>query len=717
MRKPLVSSLWLAALCAALLAAACSGDEPATVSEPQPQVSGAQASESAAHEDAQDKPATRSAQRAEDAEPTARPVEQASGGEEVDSSPKDEDVQQSESGPMEATASSPMSEREEEGDEEPAEDLTDVPGVVLADADVRVRPGLAWPTVDRLAAGEPVVALYRGGGWYRITYGDGHEGWIRSTAVDLGGINEWSVLRQAAPPILAVWRGVEYGVMGQSADGAEVRLLAVDDELSEILGAPKDEVTLLADDVTLEDLPILIGDETVVFPGDDFRAGQGRILPKANEWMWLPWGWLLAHNDEYIWQWRPDTNELEFIRRPQGYAKLSPDGRYLAIANLCSVGWSHDCEPIQRVIILPLDGSRPISLFDQLRRQGASTRVTWSYWYPEGAMQWSPDSSAVRMYVSMENDDERFVSFSLVFQVSGQVARFEEWSEFPIEDVVCETHRFIDDYTDHWSIDDGNVMTNYLTCVDDEGEHWNTWVEFTLSGEFLRFTEDSPWREWDHGAELIRSAAGGDELGDFLITQWSEDDRYALVVDLVAANVWVYDGDLHELGLVGVGSDVATEYRLWDPLDPDDDMRHFYALAEWHEGQAGIRILRHPEIRAALVVDAPTRRGQILDRGGPALDPPWPGSHGMRAEGTGYFLVSLPEVHVDGLAARHDSTFQLQIANRESLIVASVGIADTCERSMYHASLRHELGWSPDGEWFAVGGDELEGLWACGGWW
>ncbi len=103
----------------------------------------------------------------------------------------------------------------------------------------------------------------------------------------------------------------------------------MDGELDEIVSAPIDEVTLLASDISVQDLPILIGDETVVFPGDDFSVGQGKILPKANEWMWLPWGWLLAHNDTHIWQWRPLARTSLSSRRPPGPAPgFSPDGRY-----------------------------------------------------------------------------------------------------------------------------------------------------------------------------------------------------------------------------------------------------------------------------------------------------------------------------------------------------------------------------------------------------
>ena len=64
----------------------------------------------------------------------------------------------------------------------------------------------------------------------------------------------------------------------------------MEDELAEMVSAPIVEVTLLASDISLHDLPIVIGDETVVFPGDDFRAGQGKILQRPTSGSGSPRG-------------------------------------------------------------------------------------------------------------------------------------------------------------------------------------------------------------------------------------------------------------------------------------------------------------------------------------------------------------------------------------------------------------------------------------------
>ena len=697
--------VWLAAFVAALVIAACSRNESAPVSEPQPQVS-----ESAPQKDAHRQPATQTAPRTEDAEPTAAPGEEEASEEGREDSPQ-QHAQESESRPTEAASQSSTPENEEE---EPAKDLTDVSGVVLADADVRVRPGLAWPMVDRVSAGEPVLVLHAGGGWYRTTYGDGLAGWIRSTAVDLGEIDEWSVLRQAAPPILAVWRGVEYSVMGQSADGAEVRLMAVDDELSEILGAPMDEVTLLADDVTLEDLPILIGDETVVFPGDDFRAGQGRILPKANEWMWLPWGWLLAHNDEYIWQWRPETDELEFIRRPLGLAKFSPDGGYLAIDHLCSPA-DGECKGGHFAIILPLDGSESVSALAQAHKYGLAAESVWnSGWFL--APDWAPNSQAVEFSVHVPVG-EYVVPASIVFHVDGRVAVFDMFGSRVLGDRDCYVERpYPGGYGNPWEIRADNAMTARGGCTDEDGESRLGALVFSLDGEFLGVDDSNWWRGWDYGADLIRSTTDGDVLSEELYTLWSPTEQHAIVIDLVAANAWIYHAAQHELEMVEAEANDIAQTGLSTVLERHQgDVSNLNAYTAWHQAQVGVVIKRGWLVDAVMLVNTRSGVGKQVDIGGRA----WvrsANSHGWNPDGTAYHFASSSFDLADGLAIREWNSSHLVVVDRDGEHLGLVNIANTCQFSASEWELRHSAEWSPDGAWFAIGGLEHYGLFACPDW-
>ena len=239
------------ALLLASFVAACGGDQP-TATESQDE--------------------RQAVEPAQAAQAASEPDQQRPGPTESDSEPPPVRAERQSSAQSGAEQQGEPTEVQEEP-ETPPTGLTDVRATVIEDADVRVRPGLPWPVLDQLSAGEEVVVLNAASGWLRISYGDDREGWIRTPALDLGEIENRGILYESAPAIIAEWQGEQYGVMGQSADGATVRLLPLDDELAQIVSAPIDEATLLADDITVHDLPILIGDESVVFPGDDFRRG------------------------------------------------------------------------------------------------------------------------------------------------------------------------------------------------------------------------------------------------------------------------------------------------------------------------------------------------------------------------------------------------------------------------------------------------------------
>ena len=74
--------------------------------------------------------------------------------------------------------------------------------------------------------------------------------------------------------------------MGQSADGTEVRLLKLDEELAEILSARLDEVRLIEADFAPQHLPILIGDANGIFrrlepAADSEEISQQYEVPRA----------------------------------------------------------------------------------------------------------------------------------------------------------------------------------------------------------------------------------------------------------------------------------------------------------------------------------------------------------------------------------------------------------------------------------------------------
>ncbi len=486
--------------------------------------------------------------------------------------PSDQTGSDSEPPPTREEPRSPsQSEAEQQGEptesqeepESPPTDLTDVPATVIKDADVRVRPGLPWPVIERLSAGDEVVILNVATGWYRISYGDEREGWIRTTALDLGVVEPHRILHRPAPAIVAEWRGEQYGVMGQSADGAEVRLLPMDEELAEIVGAPINEVTLLADDITVRDLPILIGDETVVFAGDDFRVGLGRILPKANEWMWLPWGWLLAHNDSHIWQWRPETDELEFIQRTPGQAALSADGRHLAIL---SCGGVESCHPVEDVTIMPLDGSPIVSLRGLLNRAGGLHEEKRIELIDTYDLSWSPDGSSLLVGIS-EGAGIQGLS-AVLFDASGAMTLFEWEPEGPLADKDCFPNRYPFrpryELWQYWAFSSQDDVRIRVICTEDD-ELVALWAAYGSGGEFHRLEPD-PELQVPASDEFAMIAADADQLGDDTYELGDGTDRYSIVVEPQLRKLFIYDEGENQIREVNDDPYVMPDW-LWELLE------------------------------------------------------------------------------------------------------------------------------------------------------
>ena len=546
------------ALFLAVVVAACGGDEPVSVSEPQTQTQ--RASKPVAQQEAPGQSAAQASRRPGDVDRAAESeAEPAAADEPEDALPAEastaEETAQVSEQPSPEAAPARTDDQAEEARPEPRQhplDRTDVPAAVVQDADVRMRPGLAWPVMDRLESGASVAVLQHADGWYRIRFGGDLEGWIRTTMLDLGRVGQRQVLEKPAPPLIAEWRGEEHGVMGLSADGAEVRLLKIEDETSIIIGAPIDEVNLPAGDVTLQDLPILIGDETVIFPGDDFRVGQGKILPRANEWMWLPWGWLLAHNDTHIWQWRPETDELEFIARPPGFAKLSPDGRYLAIADLCARDL--DCGRDNSVLIIPLDGTQRIAFVEDFRtlEVASSLGMTSSGW--NANLKWSKNSKAVMLRVALfDRGQEPRSPTTLLFHDEGHMIRLDPFWSREFRGRACRVDPpFADGYFSTWEFHGDDTIAIAALCVDIKGDLDLHTLVFTFTGEFLRFEPFESGGSKDEDVARIRSVEGGDTLEEPIYIAWSPLRRHAMVVEESTGRAWLYSARQHDLRAVVV---------------------------------------------------------------------------------------------------------------------------------------------------------------------
>ena len=700
--------LWIAGpLLLATFIVGCSSEPPKPVEMQQPEPS-AQAqravSESAQESEAARPPsAPQSSPEPEAAE--SRPVEQAERKASTPNARQAEDEDSAAESVAEETNAGDSADSGETAQPAP-KDLTDVPATVVGVADVRVRPGLPWPVVEQLSAGEQVVVLNAASGWFRIRFGDDRVGWIQTPALDLGEVERWWIREEGAPMIMAEWQSEQYGVMGQSADGAEVRLLVLEDELGEIVSAPLDEVTLLADDITLRDLPILIGDETVVFPGDDFGVGQGRILPRANEWMWLPWGWLLAHNDEYIWQWRPQTDELEFVRRPPGPAKLSPSGQHLAI--LASPSEFAFGKAFQDLIVMPLDGSAPISLRQQFHDAIATGKVG-----PALAnytllalsvmdLSWSADGKtiAVRLYPETR---ETYVDPALLLDTSGRVTVHQGLRDGIPPGLDCYVGSLGGNTSllDWWWLREDNTFAMYGLCVvDEDGPREEFDIVFSLGGDFLRI-EPFSWRKDDEAAlELVRSAQGGELLGEWLSIDWSPTGRIALVLDRSKSVLRSFHAKKHQLREFSLGSTVRQSPgahgveldHVLSNLGQDLGWEVYWSDWEvyWFDGETAAVIIRAQEtIVAGFMLDMTEGGGVVLDLG-PGEFWPCQRTASWRPDGR-QFQLTVGRVG-----------FLLMVFGSHGQIVSVMHVAG---HHHWNAAPLHQAAWSANGEWFAIGGD------------
>ena len=680
---------------------ACGGDELPAVSDPptQPQ----QATEAPAQQEDEERPSSgqqtrppeagRSAESGTDArtdEVEKEPPPDDSSGDETAVQEPEREAGETSDAALEAEAE----DAEPEPEEEP-EDLTDVAAVVMKDADIRVRPGLSWSVIGRLSAGEEVAVLSAAGGWFRIGYGDDREGWIRTAALDLGEVDPWWILKEPAPGIVAEWQGEQYDVMGQSADGAEIRLLPMEDELAEMVSAPIDQVTLLADDITVHDLPILIGDETVVFPGDDFRVGQGKILPRADGWRWLSSGELLGYNEEHIWHWRPFTDELDLALRPAGHAKLSPDGRHLGIANC--IASDRECSWFLDIILLPLDRSQPFSVREAIRRLRPERELAALFYQPNTAMWWSPDSTALLVRLAPTDDWGQWLD-TLLIRTDGRAMLLPAFPASALEGKDCLQR--LPGFAD-WQFRMDSTIVKTVTCRDEYGEFEQLDVLFGLAGEFLRLEPNTTKYESQGGidkeAEMIRSAKDAETLGENLEILWSSSLRHAIVASKDSFSLWLYDAADHRLRPVSVAAHGLP------PLEPGHPNEPASWAAQWH-GDSAVAVHRIAGLgpdRGAVLVDVSSAIAVAFDLGD------WYSPHCLPSGGwspSGEFVQAILSGRgYDGLFPVNRSYSQIVIHRSNGSHAYAVRTTPRHIPRKYPSFWLPNAEWSNDGAWFVVG--------------
>lgn len=283
-----------------------------------------------------------------------------------------------------------------------ANDQTGVNLLLQRSVEVRHRPSVVWPVIGVVAAGEEVVASAitpQSDPWLRIEQDGLEVGWIRA-AETIAPVDELeaSLPVTTAPPLWAFVRGATarmsdwaggpevtlslgdpvlfprngpHGVIGRSADGTRLAVrMQRNWGAGEIIGNswlpnPPVIVWFRAADMflndprlTVKDLPIFVGNDTVLLPTVRHSGIQARQLPPANEWKWRSDGLLVGIGDKQGWRYDPVADDLKSVERPAGFAVLAPDARHVAVA-VCN-NWNESCQSdghkVYDIVIVPTDG-------------------------------------------------------------------------------------------------------------------------------------------------------------------------------------------------------------------------------------------------------------------------------------------------------------------------------------------------------------------------
>ena len=414
--------------------------------------------------------------------------------------------------------------------------------------------------------------------------------------------------------------------------------------------------------------------------------------------MWLPWGWLLAHNDEFIWQWRPETDQLEFIRRPTGPAKLSPTGQHLAILSAPDERYGNI---FSEIIVMPLNGDPAISLRQQMRRAIETGTIDPTYaTFPLIAgsargLKWSAkgETIAVRMYPGTW---ETYIYPALLMDTSGSVMILQGLPDGIPHGRDCYLGSLGGNTSllDWWWLREDSTFAIYGLCANDsDDEREEVDIVFGLDGVFLR-VEPFSWSEDDSaGVALVRTAHGGDQLADRVLIEWSPTRRYALVIDRDESWIGSYDQGEHRLrefrfDLSQLQSSAGRESEFEHALRSFGSDLHWDIY--WYDDRTTAAIAQRNEtIVGGFVLDLVEGIAFALELGPPEYWPcQWTGS--WRPDEP-YFQLTV------GRRGFHLLTF-----GPDGQITGVVRITGDPD---WAAAPSHRAAWSPNGEWFAIGGD------------
>lgn len=596
----------------------------------------------------------------------------------------------------------------------------------------RLRPGLGWPVVRRLEAGDRVVLRWITPGpdpWLLVRLEGGAAGWLR-----LG--DELALLRKTVEglpvrrvsPILAApageqvqlyarpaadgasapaqpWRGCEpasrycnRSVVGRSPDDRWVALYSQWDTPN-VLWASAEQIDLLDADLDVDDLPIFIGEFTALIPTGESDGRAPMYLPPALDMRWTADGSLVGIQEDAYWRYDAARGELELHPRPRGDATLSPDGRYLAVA-VCGNGWG-DCGldsyiPFD-VLIMPTDGGPSVRTPRASLRPAPAGKFAVSY----RVGTWSPDSRfllAPRAEFSRGEVPDFSLAWSVISVDGGR-------NELPLTTPAGVRWRrywyWLDDETlMRWDAPD--INPEWMQAVRRDGSQLRTasfpeayeyagriqvsHADRGASARILAWSEEDGWATFEPTTGALARLEALEEIGGEMLRTAPADQSELVAIAL--------KGEARAIAVVETGADVPV---LW----------------EWRRGLAstGRQVIArfsdggYAELplyaakpntyeRAAADVSA-----ESLDRhvcGGP-----WDWS----SDGEHFVFLSYEaNEQPDGLDGGQRLA-GLRIYGRGGALMQSY-------RTLVEWRRVRQTQWSPDDRWLAVGGRQL-GEWEC----
>lgn len=596
----------------------------------------------------------------------------------------------------------------ERSDPPPGEGLAEIAAVIARAADVRLRPGLAWSVVERLPVGEAIrvrarIGIWNEPGWLRIGYGEAEEGWIRANTVDLSEAEMLELPERPARKLVGQISDRRVGVIGRHPNGA-VRGLEFSGQQPRRIQIPRNAIDMGWGDVSFLDLPVIVPTEDglVVFPSDQIRIREARILPGAGHWIWLPSGSLRGVQASQVWTWSPETNKTEYFSFPNGRGILAPDGEWLAVFQWASDGSCDDPDFPNNVILVPLAGSNSVSLCEQFQRKWPNRNLYERSRSDDWQSLWLTDGEAILFDVLVDIENNVSSNPDLVVALmtrEGEITLYElPQDHLPVADVTsCETNR-------SWDIEirpDDSLVFTVACYVPRQNTYVAARAAFRLSGEFLRWEpiDDLGGPAGNADTELVRNAAGGDDLGAELIIHWSPTRRHALVVSRDTTTLWLYDASEQHLRVVSpalVNVRLPEGRETWIEVDWE---------AYWHTDER-VAVLAvggiYPHERRNLgsfLIEVQSATAVQFDAGS-ISNVSWLPSGDWSPDGEFFKMLfwesldsRLPRegFWLDGLAGGYFG--QIVVVRRDGSLVAAV-------RTNWS---NFQGAWSPDGSWFAVG--------------